>query len=271
MSTVVVSPSTTNTNTLTLNADDILEVREGSQQIAGADESGDDLQDVSIFPGFTGSFGTASSPVTLAISNVTTNADPTLSVDSPGGTSYVASGGNGIDIARYYSGRHFLTGGTTATVYVYGGTLEIGASAVVTTLYVYGGTVIIQDNATAITTAYVSGGQIENVGRVFTTANHSEGVVVLRSDAAVTTYNASGGAVLRHRSTGTITTLNMDGTSTYDPSGALTNTTLTTVNLRSSNVRYYAKAGGISANAGTLNNPAGATLFNAQSAAPIGI
>jgi len=260
MATVVVTPSTTNLSSVSVAADDVLEVREGSQSIAGADKSASDLQDVYIREGFSGSFGTSSSAATLAVSNVSTATEPTLFLGH-NGSAFIAAGGNNIDIARVTSGKNYLTGGTVATVYVSGGYLEIGASCVVTTLVVSGGTVVVQDNATAITTLRVSGGQVDCY-RDVTTVSHSDGNLVARDAFAATTYNLSGPAVLRHRSTGTIATLNIEGDATYDPSGSLANTALTTVNINSSRAKYVQASGTVRAVAGTLNNNANATLYN---------
>lgn len=259
MATVVVSPSTTNTNTLSLSADDILEVRQGQQQIAGSDLSSTDLQAVFVNSQFVGSFGTAASPVLLAVSNVTTSASPTVWVNCPGGRAYLGAAGAGIDIMRISAGDVNLAGsGTIATLYINGGNVTIGTGCVVTTAIISGGTITIQDG-TAITTLTVNGGQVYTL-RDITTANQSGGVVTLMESAPVTTFNSTGDGVLYHNSTGTLGTLNMAGRSGFTVQGALTNPVITTANLNSPLLNFVKRVGSVTASITTTNNNGGASI-----------
>lgn len=265
MATVVLSTSATSTSGVSVSADDILEVRQGQNQVAGTDLSSTDLQAVYIHPQWAGSFGTSASPVLLAVSNTSTSATPTVWINCPSGRVYMGAGGNNIDFMRISAGDVTLTAGTIGTLYVNGGRLTIGASCVVTNLIISGGTVTVQDG-TAITALTVNGGTLYTY-RDVTTATQSGGLTFLLDSCPVTTFNLSGDGDLRHQSTGTVGTLTMTGRARFSVAGALTNPTITTANLNSPLVFFQKRVGSVTANVGTTNNNGGASIV--ESAQPL--
>lgn len=259
MATVVLSSSATSTSGVSISGDDIFEVRQGQNQVAGTDLSATDLQQVYIHPQWAGSFGTSASPVLLAVSNTTTSSTPTVWINCPSGRVYMGAGGNNIDFMRISAGDVTLTAGTIGTVYVNGGRVTIGASCTVTNLILSGGTLTVQDG-TAITALTVNGGTLYTY-RDVTTATQSGGLVFLWDTAPVTTFNLSGDGELRHQSSGTVGTLTMTGRSRYTVSGALTNPTITTANLNSPLVLFTRRVGSVTASVGTTNNNGGASIL----------
>lgn len=166
-----------------------------STPVAAVDDSATDIQRILVTPGYTGNIGGAGGSLILAVSNQTTlSAYAEGSSDGPRidyygrGVAYFGAGGNGIDRIRVNTqGQFWLTAGTTARVEMAGGTLNIGASAVVTRLVVSGGNVLIEDNATAITELDVLGGTVYCRRDIATYHVGGTGTLYMLDDAATTT------------------------------------------------------------------------------------
>lgn len=258
MATVVHPAGNVDFDSQAVSTGDTLEIREGTQTIdTDLDRSADQLNAFNTFPNFRGQLGTAASPAIVRVDNATA---PKATIGCNASVVYLAAAGTGgittLD-AKKGSGKLYLAGsGTIATLNVYSGEVEIGTNCVVTTLNVYGGTVIVYSNATAITTLTNHAGQVFTK-RSLTTLNNEGGLVQLGSAAAVATANVRGTSTLNHRSTGTVTTCNLGGSSKLTPVFALTNPIITTLNLNSATADYRKYAGPIAFAVGTTNNNAG--------------
>lgn len=249
---------------------DTLEFRSGSQTISAGLTA---LQTISlgavnVYPQFTGAIGTAGSSLVLQVDGTGTNI---VSLNGSGAYIYVAAystGGIPTLVAKPNGGAIRLTGGTTATVKVYGGSFYLDSGAVATTVYNSGGVVLADANGTAITTLYNDSGEF-TCWRSITTG-YVNAPLVLDRTAAITTAHVHGDGMLNHKSTGTATTVNLYGRGGYTPAGALTAPTVTTLNIHSRNARYFKTAGLITVTPGTTNNNVGATERTQESVSPFG-
>ena len=227
---------------------DDIAVLDGRSQndVDGLDDSSTDYQAVTVTPTYGGTIGSSGTSLTLAVSNATTN--PPRFTFAGTGPAYIASGGNGIDYLdiQQAPGGLWLTGGTTAAVYVTSGTVNIGASATVTLLVIMGGTVTIAQGATVTTITKTGGTLISEAGA--TTVTQSGGRAAFREAAAITTLNNYGGT-FEHQSTGTLGTANLFG-GLLTPRGALYNVTITTLN-RYAGSRFVRSAAGVTVTVGT--------------------
>lgn len=204
-----------------------------AQTVAGFDGSVAGIGQISymdIRPPFSGTIGSAASPLKIGASTRVWNA-------ASGGTLFLqaandTTGGSSANTIALYQhsspGTASLLGGTFTQVQVGNGSVIIGASAVVTTLYVTGGTVTIDDNATAITTMNITG----------------SGKVICRRQ--VTTASLSGSAQCTYDDTGTITTLSaFAGSNWTHMNGNITTATISGI-FNAGNLKADATMGGSS-------------------------
>lgn len=230
---------------------DDIAVLDGRSQNAvdGIDDSATDYQAVRVTPNYGGTIGSSGTSLTLAVSNTSTSSDPRFTF-AGSGAAYIAAGGNGIDYldVQRAPGGFFLTGGTTAAMYITSGRVNIGASATVTTLYVLGGEVSIAQGATITTMNHYAGTVIAEAGA--TTLNTSGGRFVAREAAAFTTIN-NYGSTLNLQSTGTAGTVNLFR-GTLTPAGAKDNVTITTLNQYAP-ARFIRNASGVTVTVTTEN------------------
>jgi hypothetical protein len=187
------------------------------QTVTGFDASTAGIGQISyldIRPLFSGSIGSAASPLKMGASTRVWNA-------ASGGTLYLqaandTTGGSSANtIALYqHSGQSTATlvGGTFTQVQVSAGVVTIGSGTVVTTLRVSGGTVTVEDNATAITTYECTGSGKVIMQRQITTGT-ADGLSTTTYDdsGAITTCTVGSGATWNHLQ-GNITTAVFRGT-----------------------------------------------------------
>lgn len=254
------------------NDGDTLEFREGSQAITAGLTGlvGKDLAAVRFLPGFKGTVG---APGSVAVFKVSSGSTATLEINSGGAYINVAAHTvDGIDnmIVRPNSGSVNIGGtGTIASLKCHSSNVFILAGAVVTALANYGAVIDADLNATGFTTALIQAGSLNCKRAVTTLTVDGIGVTRVLNAVAVTTANLRGNGLLNYRSTGTLGTCNMDGASVFTPSGALTNVTLTTLNINSALARFYEKVGSISCTPGTTNNPAEAPVYRDNYTGPV--
>lgn len=232
-------------------ADDTVGIDGRSQNnIDGANVSAADLQSFRVSPAYGGTIGSSGTSLTLAVSNETTSSDPRFTF-AGSGAAYIAAGGNGIDYLdiQRAPGGFWLTGGTTAEVFVSGGRVNIGASATVTTLYILGGEVTIAQGATVGTIIKTGGTLVSEAGcTTFTQGGAIPGRASFRESAAITTANIYAG-IFNFGSTGTLGTCNLYS-GTLTPAGAKYNVTVTTLN-RYAGSNFVRSASGVTVTVGT--------------------
>lgn len=180
-----------------------------TRTIPGFDDSGSDLTAFDVTDGWNGNIGDVTTPLTIAVSN---GGSPVASYNGQG-TTYLATASPGIDrldVNRTGAGTFFLTGGTTVDLYVSGGNVVIGASAVVTNLFILGGSVRAEQHAsTGFTSVIQTGGTFISARDCATHSQHG-GRYTAQLTPTVTTMNIEGAnANVSYLSDQTITTLNL--------------------------------------------------------------
>ena len=182
--------------------DDVI-VAYGSQNItSGLSNAAVDLNSLTIT--FAGSIGTASTPLTIAVSGTS---GATLRYAGSGSYCKITAGTNGIDraiIAPKGNGTFYASGGTYAILEA-GKNGIIEADAVITTLYSAGAGCRINYSATAVSTAILAKGN-HTFNRSCATMTIGPGAIVTNNLAAAISASVTiePGGKLVHNSTGTI-------------------------------------------------------------------
>lgn len=203
-----------------------------------------ELASLTIGAGFTGSLGSSGSSITVRCDSGTV-----LVAGSKAAQINIAGNGSQalakVQVETAGGAKVRLTAGTVTLVQRNSGVCDVTGNCVVTTFRGREGSSIIEDNATGVTTLVQTGTGHTVCRRDVTTCITDESArVEIDRDAAVTTAQIGGTAVLNYHSSGTLGTLNQYG-GVFDPSNAVVNVTVTTANRYGG--RYYSKVGGISA------------------------
>lgn len=211
-----------------------------------------DLGSLTIGPSFTGNIGGAASPFQfLCTSGV-------VRVSSRGGFVNLSAASGTIADIRVESGAEVrLTGGTFTSVRGDKGRLTIESGAVVTNLYNNGASTTADYNATEFTVLSCTAGVVETIRGATTATVDVNGIIRQYRDASntdtIVTLNIYGGRFLKQNST-PITTINMR-TGVFDPTGATSNFTVSTLNLYGNNQtsKFYQTAGNVIVTVSTVN------------------
>ena len=201
----------TDLSAISLSADDVLLVLEGTQTVdtGVTAHNTTDLQRVYIGPNFRGSFGTAASPVDLKVSNTTTDSDPRIEIEGGAYVNLCSSGGIDKLVSDMPPGATLALGtgaSAIAVLQALGGLLNITAGALVTNLYAWGAEQVIlkQHATTALTIFEAAAGLILCERSAATVKCHHDAIFRLMESAAVSTLADIRGGVFNHRSRGTV-------------------------------------------------------------------
>lgn len=129
--------------------------------IAGLSAAATDLNSLTVGPNYSGYIGTASTPLTVAVSG--TSGATLKAIGGAWQWCKIIAGTNGIDVLDIRStgsGKFWLSGGTTVDTYLGTGNVEIEAGAVITNIYSAGANLIMGDNATDVTIGHFAGGTV---------------------------------------------------------------------------------------------------------------
>lgn len=221
------------------SADDNVFFQHGGT-LDGSDQSGTELDNITILPTCTGTIGTADTY--LQLDQGTTN---TLHF-AGSGVAYIDLGTAGCSLVRVdrtsnaSNGKAglYLRNVTNAITLldVRGGVVKLdgGTASDVTTANVASGATLIIDDGATVGTVNNSGGTVIIEGAVTTLYNVSGSTTYNGSDAA-TLVSIAGGSVTSN-TTGTITTATVEG-GTLDLTGSRSSRTITTLNLNGGSVR----------------------------------
>jgi hypothetical protein len=211
------------------SAGDEVHIRDGSQTIT-VGLTAVALNRLRVGPGFQGRIGTAASGVAFRVDN---GSGPKVELEGGQYANIQAHTTGGISklICNAPIEVNVSGTGTTATLVVKRGTVNIGSGAVVTNIYQSGGDIDAEANGTAFTLVSIGGGTLRRK-RSWTTATvDGRGVLIGLVDAAGTTTNVNGLATFNPQGTGTMGTVNANGQSQTTPAGARQDVTVTTLNI----------------------------------------
>jgi hypothetical protein len=233
------------------SAGDEVHIRDGSQTIT-VGLTGVALNRLRVGPGFQGRIGTAASGVAFRVDN---GSGPKLELE---GWQYAniqahTTGGITKTICNAPIEVNISGTGTTATLVVKRGTVNIGSGAVVTNIYQSGGDIDAEANGTAFTLVSIGGGTTRSKRNWTTATVDGRGVLIGLVDAAGTTTNVNGLATFNPQGTGTMTTVNANGQSTTTPAGARQDVTVTTLNI-TGNATVFSQNGQSRLVIGTTND-----------------